>query len=342
MQGQLTKFELFKRRLYLWILPIIILSIISYYINWQGNVSIIDLISLLFLIWFSTSWILILFKKAFRTVELITLGIVSISHLISSYMTVQWVDMKHIDSMGGSSFWTTLIFVYIFITLRGKVAVTYSVILWMLTFGIALFYWPDLAINFRYSFVQYLVANLVYILFLFSARKIIRTYTESELLEKLAYQDTLTGIGNRRQLHVWLEKLIDKNDTPLSVIFFDIDHFKKINDQFGHLTGDQVLVDFTGLIKENLQPTDYFGRWGGEEFVIITNQSLPETVLLAEHLKKTIEDHCFTKVGNVTSSFGVATLKADDNPDSLLDRADSALYLAKEEGRNRVKVMSEN
>lgn len=342
MQGQLTKFELFKRRLYLWILPIIILSIISSYINWQGNVSIIDLISLLFLIWFSTSWILIFFKKVFRIVELVTLGIVSISHLISTYMTVLWVDMKHIDSMSGSSYWTTLIFVYIFITLKGKYGVIYSVLLWILTFGIALFYWTDLDINFRYSFVQYMVSNIVYILFLFSARKIIRTYTESELLEKLAYQDTLTGIGNRRQLHVWLEQLIDKNETYLSVIFFDIDHFKKINDQFGHLAGDQVLVEFTTLIKENLKPADHFGRWGGEEFVIITNQSLPKTVLLAEYLKNIIEEHCFSKVGNVTSSFGVATIKADDNPDTLLDRADSALYLAKEEGRNRVKVMSEN
>ncbi|MBM6619614.1 GGDEF domain-containing protein [Bacillus suaedaesalsae] len=342
MPGVLSKFAILKRRLYLWVLPLLILAIVSSYANWDGSFAVFDVIRGILVLWFIFAWILLYKKTAFRLVEFVTLGVSSFSHLITTFYSLNWIVLKQQETIGSSSYWTTLIYIYIFVTLKGRTGAIYSFLLWLATFGLVLLFWPELTPEFKDNFMQYMLANLVYISFLFASLRIMRTYTESELLEKMAYQDSLTGIANRRQLLEWIEQLVKKQPAHMSVIFFDIDHFKRINDQFGHLIGDQVLVEFTNVIKEHIQPEDYFGRWGGEEFVVITLQSLPETIQLAERLKEIVSEHCFTKVGNVTSSFGVDTLRPGEQPDSLFDRADTALYLAKQEGRNLVKVISEN
>ncbi len=117
----------------------------------------------------------------------------------------------------------------------------------------------------------------------------------------------------------------------------DADHFKEVNDRFGHQVGDSVLVEIAELIRQGIRKTDYAGRWGGEEFLIIcpetTNQGAME---LAEKLRKQIEQWAFEQVGHKTCSFGVATLDKEDSIEIMLSRADKALYKAKEMGRNRV------
>ena len=162
----------------------------------------------------------------------------------------------------------------------------------------------------------------------------------NELLEKQATTDTLTGMFNRMKFNKSLTNEIERAErynTPLSLIIFDIDHFKKVNDAYGHLAGDDVLKRLTKLVSTNIRQMDIFARWGGEEFVITTPETHFEgAIKLAEKLRSKIEAYDFSEPQKVTTSFGVATLQSKDTNITLVNRADEALYRAKEGGRNQV------
>jgi len=163
----------------------------------------------------------------------------------------------------------------------------------------------------------------------------------SHTLVEIATIDGLTGIYNRMQFNHYLEAEIDRSnryDGQFSIISMDIDHFKQINDQFGHQAGDKVLIDFCKLVTDRNRSSDIFARYGGEEFIILVqNASLENTRHHAERLCSEISQHLFDKVGKVTCSFGVTEFRSnDDSSTSLLNRADIALYKAKENGRNQV------
>ncbi len=159
----------------------------------------------------------------------------------------------------------------------------------------------------------------------------------------LATTDSLTGIYNRMKFDTLLEeqiKIAKRYNEPLSVIFFDIDHFKKINDTYGHKIGDKVLIKLAKLIKSSIRSCDVFARWGGEEFIIyLPKTPLKESIEIAEKLKVIVSKHPFGEVEKITCSFGVSTLEEGDTQDSLLLRVDKALYNAKENGRNRVEFL---
>ena len=171
---------------------------------------------------------------------------------------------------------------------------------------------------------------------------IVRDFTDQRQAEKMADTDPLTNIYNRRKFSKLLEqeiKRVERYDRALSIVMLDIDHFKRVNDTYGHDTGDYVLRRITEIIKENVRITDTLARYGGEEFVII----LPETDVrgasrLIERMRKTIEKTSLDSVGIITISAGIAVYMGGDNCKSMITRADKALYLAKEEGRNRVRV----
>lgn len=170
---------------------------------------------------------------------------------------------------------------------------------------------------------------------------------KNELVEsrKLLGQDALTGTENRRAMDAILVSEIARSrraSEPLSVAMIDLDHFKRINDTYGHATGDAALVHLTRLAKSMLRGHDAFIRYGGEEFVLV----MPETGLQgAVHVTGRLQA-LLTRTPLVQSgmtiamafSAGVATLKDDDGEESLLRRADAALYEAKSEGRNRVTI----
>ncbi len=159
-------------------------------------------------------------------------------------------------------------------------------------------------------------------------------------LEKMAATDSLTKLYNRHVLTTIFEKekaKAKRNKIPLSFVMLDIDHFKKINDTLGHLTGDSVLIKLAKILTAHVRAADTIGRWGGEEFIII----LPETdlegaAILAEKLRKTIELSDFENAKSITASFGVAQCQEEDTMEILIEKADKALYVAKENGRNRV------
>ena len=122
---------------------------------------------------------------------------------------------------------------------------------------------------------------------------------------------------------------------------FDIDHFKAVNDRYGHPVGDTVLVGLTRLVQRNLRAADTLARWGGEEFVIMMPHcDADEAVGLAEKLRALLALQTFETVGQVTASFGVTQCRPEDSPQSWLKRADLALYQAKAEGRNAVRLLA--
>ncbi len=161
-----------------------------------------------------------------------------------------------------------------------------------------------------------------------------------EELERLATIDSLTSIYNRYKIDSSLEEQIEiakRYKRPLSIIFFDIDFFKKINDGYGHKVGDMVLKELSSFVSKTLRKSDIFGRWGGEEFLIILPEtSKEEAYKLAEKLRKDIKSHNFKDISKLTCSFGVASVKENDTIESIIKRVDDRLYKAKNLGRDKV------
>ncbi len=191
------------------------------------------------------------------------------------------------------------------------------------------------------------------------------TLTETQLLEHLlcslvyplrnallyrdalqsANTDPLTGLNNRAALACALRREIDlaqRHGTPLSLVVVDIDHFKSINDTHGHTVGDNAIQAFAKCAVRTTRGSDILFRYGGEEFVaLLSNTGANGALLLAERLRRAVNemplvcgDACF----NMSISAGLATLQQDDTGESLFNRADSGLYMAKQEGRNRVRI----
>jgi diguanylate cyclase (GGDEF)-like protein len=169
------------------------------------------------------------------------------------------------------------------------------------------------------------------------------THNEQLLIKKLnrlSYVDQLTQVNNRRSLDKYLLEFIaiyKRYETPFSIILVDIDHFKRVNDTYGHLEGDAVLVKTAQTLTHSLRTTDILGRWGGEEFVIIAPHiQVDEAVILANKIRLKIASERFGDVGELTISCGVSEIAASDTVETLLSRVDEALYEAKEGGRNQV------
>ena len=159
-------------------------------------------------------------------------------------------------------------------------------------------------------------------------------------LEKISQTDQLTKIKNRLYIDESLQKQyyrFIRNDEKCSVILIDIDYFKQVNDVYGHLIGDIVLIEFAKILQNNVRKSDIVGRWGGEEFLIIlphANKKMAKE--LANKLRVLIETFHFSKIGSKTASFGISEFTCGITAEELLDNADKALYISKENGRNQV------
>lgn len=165
--------------------------------------------------------------------------------------------------------------------------------------------------------------------------------TDKKRIEKLSITDQLTGLSNRLKLDEFFDHALaqaQRYQRPLSVVMLDIDHFKRVNDEFGHHVGDQVLVSLAQLVKQRIRASDLLGRWGGEEFVVICpDTQLNGARLLAEQCREVIAVHGFVEVEHLTCSFGIAQWRDNEKGDALFKRVDKALYQAKDKGRNRVE-----
>ncbi len=178
-------------------------------------------------------------------------------------------------------------------------------------------------------------------------RVVLNIRKQQEEIKYLSVTDELTGLFNRRMLKYRLEEsfaVVHRYGSPLTCLMLDIDYFKKVNDSYGHMAGDLVLQELACLLKEHTRTEDNLIRYGGEEFLIILYETINKAYIIAERLRKSIEDHKFhpgkeeSKTLSITVSIGLSTYLAhvSDEQDTLIALADSALYLSKQNGRNRV------
>jgi diguanylate cyclase (GGDEF)-like protein len=193
--------------------------------------------------------------------------------------------------------------------------------------------------------INLFLSLLITIIVLFMTQLTLRRY-QSRLVT-MATKDKLTGLDNRHAFEASYRQNINvaiRNNEPLSMILIDIDHFKNINDQHGHMAGDSVLTQFAHLLNDTLRASDSLCRWGGEEFIMLLPQcNQHDAGAIAEQLRKKINAHQFEvddkKIG-ISASFGVSQYILAETEDALISRVDSALYKAKSAGRNCVKQIS--
>jgi diguanylate cyclase (GGDEF)-like protein len=164
---------------------------------------------------------------------------------------------------------------------------------------------------------------------------------EKELLQTISLTDQLTGLHNRfriRDIFNHEKACAEREESDLAIIMIDIDHFKAVNDTYGHNAGDEVLKAFAQILKRSLREYENIVRWGGEEFLILLPRTDMEAARkIAQRLRQEIRTHYFTGVGHRTASFGIAVCAPEDTFDTLVSRADRALYRAKKKGRDCIE-----
>ncbi|WP_066172178.1 GGDEF domain-containing protein [Arcobacter porcinus] len=192
--------------------------------------------------------------------------------------------------------------------------------------------------------ILFLILFIIVIIYLSSKLKYISKieHINKELI-KISSIDYLTKINNRKSIDYFLNENIrffERYKENFSIILIDIDKFKDINDTYGHLVGDNILIEFSELIRKSIREIDILGRFGGEEFIIVCRKTKIEGALkLSEELRKKVANHNFLVVEELTASFGVAEYNSKDNIFTLIKKADTALYLAKTNGRNKVELI---
>jgi len=165
---------------------------------------------------------------------------------------------------------------------------------------------------------------------------------EKQIYRMLSQQDPLTKIYNRKKFFEEVDKELERVNRygqSLSILMFDVDHFKSVNDKHGHVVGDRVLIKLTEIVRKNIRKTDVFARYGGEEFALLMpGTDIKGAVEKAESIREAISSFTFEKCGVVTCSFGAAVYFKEDTVDSFVQKADIALYKAKDCGRNNVQI----
>jgi len=178
--------------------------------------------------------------------------------------------------------------------------------------------------------------------FLVTLVDITKITIKSKKFEIQATYDSLTNVYNRNKFNEIIKKAYEKykdNNTDLSFAIFDIDFFKNVNDEYGHIVGDETLVTFAQTINNNIRDTDVFARWGGEEFtLLLPNTNILEAYNIVEDLRIQIENVQFKLIGQKTCSVGITQFKDNDTLKAVVERADEALYESKNTGRNKVSV----
>ncbi len=188
-------------------------------------------------------------------------------------------------------------------------------------------------------YINLLVFNLVlFSIIIFYFLRV--NFIEKNIFIKKAYTDILTGLNNRAKFNTDIEAIVSKEELyKYSLILYDIDFFKKVNDTYGHDIGDIVLQEFSNVTKASLRSDDLVYRWGGEEFIAIIKSTLEDDLYkIGEKMRVAVETYSFTGVKNLTSSFGIAISNKNDDIDTLIKKADEALYKAKNTGRNKIVI----
>ena len=196
-------------------------------------------------------------------------------------------------------------------------------------------------------FLNLFVALFISTIVIFITVYLIKNYNKK--LERLAGKDQLTNINNRRVFEQKLNNFIDLNKREkreITLFFMDIDDFKRVNDEFGHAIGDRVLIRIAKILEENTRKSDIIARWGGEEFVCaFINSTQEDAILTSQRIREKMKKDYILKdliPYDITGSFGLTKLKAEDSLDSVITRADNLMYKSKESGKDKISIDKED
>jgi diguanylate cyclase (GGDEF)-like protein len=252
------------------------------------------------------------------------------------------------ETLLSSGLWLYLVYVYAFYVLPVPAARLVAGATWATTLAAAVLAElgsprPGVGIV---AFVQYQAGGLVAIVLasaLASWRTALGEANErAQQARRESLTDLLTGQWNRRALELAIGREVARSrrtGVPFSLILLDVDHFKALNDVHGHAAGDAVLMEVASVVRGGLRAGDELGRWGGEEFMVVAPDTRPDEALkLSERLRVRLQGHRWPR-GSVTASFGVTAYRRGDDLEPLFERADEALYRAKQMGRNRCDLV---
>ncbi|MFD1733145.1 GGDEF domain-containing protein [Deinococcus malanensis] len=253
--------------------------------------------------------------------------------------------------LGGYSYWLPLSYIMAFIVLPPRPALLFSLGLFGGLAGLGIVYWSSPEVPLQYktlygnSLVQMYAMHVTMIvclgLLLLVQRHYVSAIARAQAQANLAHTDPLTGLANRRQLDDWLQMALHESQAtgiPMSVILFDLDHFKRVNDTYGHAVGDEVLRATATATRCAVRGVDRVGRWGGEEFMVLIAGDLRAAEMVAQRVREALQNMTLPLPVPVTVSCGLAQARPDDAPADLLQRADQALYEAKGQGRDAVAI----
>ena len=286
---------------------------------------------------------LLTFKKELSK---LTTSLLFLSPIVAAVGNLVIVTDLQNPSMRLTEIYLSLFWIFTVSGLRLKHATISASIIFIMVFTMTYFYFP---LTLEYFVMHCFWMCAAYSFGFLGAYLIEKSnkavFVTQEQFKKLAVTDKLTGLNNRTKLDEILQEEINRSQRyghRFGLVLMDFDYFKNINDTYGHQIGDDALIEIAKLITDHLRSSDTAVRWGGEEFIVIYLDTDQEKVLmLAQELRQKIENHHFKTVGKKTASFGVTLYNDNDTIDSIIQRADKALYKAKNNGRNCVEFIME-
>ncbi len=341
MLKKIQSYDDFKRVIYLSILPFVLtattVSLIVQVIKQTYTFGFY--VNIMFDVAFLIGWVLAFQKRHLKFFECFILFLV-ISYYLGTVTIeiLESVGAHEERTLGHFIIWTPLMIMFVFVIMKKRKALLISILVLFLSMIPGVMMYGQLNAYFVDSLIQLYVSAAVYIIIVFFTHGLFQVHAEMKVVRRQLNLDSLTQIGNRHQIDEWMNTLIGeaREEGSFSILFFDVDRFKCVNDRFGHKTGDDVLKEMVRIVQDEMRKEEFFGRWGGEEFIIFLQTPERKAYQVAERLRQVIEQHDFGEVGQVTVSFGVTGFLQGDTAETILVRVDEMLYASKENGRNRV------
>jgi len=331
-----------KRAFYIFLLPLLaIVVLITGILGAPGSFDQVVLPAV------SVAMLLLLLAVYGRWIPMRYVGRVAFVLFALLYLSKLALSLSAAENLYQIFIWTPLLYVLAFILFEPTAALITSMIVLAASLAVTVATSQLAAVPSR-SMVEFYLATGLLVAMVDGLSRLRRNVASLETqlvgMRQLAHQDVLTGLPNRRALEAMLGRAIalaERRTQGVAVLMFDLDNFKRVNDEHGHDAGDEVLRGVALRGEGVLRRPDTFGRWGGEEFLVIApGIDLPGAMRVGERLREAFASHPFGKLGRVTASFGVTTYHPGDTTETLVSRADDALYLAKHSGKDRVDALA--
>lgn len=264
--------------------------------------------------------------------------------MVYTGLGIDHTDAEATAILWWSGYWLPVVYGFVFMVFGVRIGTLLSIAVYSVALVMGMSHFIDPAGHTEHQLLMLghgYLSNIVIIVLLTGVATILqRQARHSDRLEGEVHTDVLTGLPNRRlmsRLIVDEMARAERYGRPFSIVLFDLDHFKVVNDRYGHPLGDEVLKQIGPMLADHVRETDTIGRWGGEEFlVVLPEMDVRDASRMAERLRRVIADGSFAAGVHMTASFGVAHYVKGESMASLLERVDRELYSAKDAGRNRV------